>query len=80
MSTNAARRITAEPIRHLEATIVRHPAVGHGVSMAANTVPRPGRPAEDAAKRPRGDIVVPVLLAVLLVLACLAWEALSRAS
>lgn len=80
MSTNAARRITAEPIRQLEATIVRHPASGHGVPGAANANPRTGRPAEGVAKRPLGDIVVPVLLVVLLVLACLAWEALSRVS
>ncbi len=75
MSINAARRVIAQPVRRPEATILTLPVV-RSVPAAANAGSRPERPTGGAAK-PRGTFVVPALLATLLVLACLAWEALS---
>jgi len=75
MSTNAARRVSPQPEPRREAAILRLPVAGrHGA--AAEQGAEPARAVAGAAAS-RGDLVTPALLAVLLVLVCLAWEALS---
>jgi hypothetical protein len=76
MSINAAPRTTEQSIRRFEATILRLPVQTRELDPAFEANARVTHGAAEMSGQ-HSSLLIPALLAVLLVLCCVAWETLS---